>query len=153
LSPTALQSAKDLRALCARDVATPGVSVRPDTTLAEVADLMEKRQLHHFPVVEAGRLTGLLSERALRDAMPSVVSMKDPEARRRFLENTRVSEVATRNPPTCTPDAPLSGVITTMRTFRLGALPVVQGKEVVGLVTADDLVDLLERLLRASRSW
>jgi len=148
-----LKSANDLRTLCARDVATPGVSVKPSTPLSEVVDLMEKRRFYHFPVVDGERLVGLLSERALRDAMPSVLSMKDPEARHRFLENTRVSEVASRNPPTCTPDAPLSGVITTMRTFRLGALPVVDGGAVVGLITADDLVDLLERLLRAARSW
>ena len=153
MGPAPLKSANELRTLCARDVAAPVVCVKPATPLSEVVDLMEKRRFFHFPVVEGERLVGLLSERALRDAMPSVLSMKDPEARRRFLENTRVSEVASRNPPTCTPDAPLSGVITTMRTFRLGALPVVDGKAVVGLITADDLVDLLERLLRAARSW
>jgi CBS domain-containing protein len=131
----------------------PAPKVRSSATLQEVVEILERGSVRHFAVVDDGRLEGLLSEGPLRDAMPSILSMKDPTARRRFLENTRVAEVARKHPPTCTPDAPLSGVITTMRTFRLGALPVVLRSEVVGLVTLDDLVDLLERVLREARSW
>jgi acetoin utilization protein AcuB len=149
-----IASAADLRGLCARDVMTPDpLTVTMETPLSEVLEIMERKGFQHFPIVEAGRLVGVLSERYVRDAMPSILTVADAEARRSFLKVTQVSQVAVRNPPTCSPDSPLSGVISTMQAFRVGSLPVVEVAKLVGIITARDLIGLLGHLLKSSRDW
>ncbi|MGE0455824.1 MAG: CBS domain-containing protein [Vicinamibacteria bacterium] len=148
---TASISIEEIRTLRARDVMTPRpVTVAPATPLSEVQALMETRGIVHFPVVEDERLVALLDERELRDAMPSVVTVDDPEARRRFLKVTRVSQVATKSPPVAAPETPILDLIARMRGHRAGALPIVDNGRLVGIVSAGDLITLLERLLRSA---
>jgi CBS domain-containing protein len=140
-----------LRTLRARDVMTPApCTVTPETRLSSVTELMDERGIQHFPVVEGGRVVGMLSEACLRDAMPSVLTVDDPEARRRFLRVTKVSQVAVQNPHKATADAPLAKVIATMRAYRLGAIAIMEGQSLVGIVTSGDLITLLDRILKAS---
>jgi acetoin utilization protein AcuB len=114
---------------------------------------MEEGRIQHFPVVEGERLVGMLSERHLRDAMPSVLTVDDPEARRRYLRVTEVAQVMPKDAPTVGPDAPPAEVIRIMRAHRIGEIAVAEGKRLVGIVTSGDLITLLERILRSAESW
>ncbi len=132
-----------------RDVMTRSpLTVTPRTHLAEAVTLMEAKGVRHLPVLEGRRLVGLLSERHVRDALPSVLTLQDPEARRRFLAATRVSQVWIQNPSTIHPDAPLIDAITRMRRLRAGSLPVVAATELVGILTSADLINAFDRVLR-----
>ncbi len=143
-----------LRTLTARDVMTAQpLTVTPETKLSKVTELMDERHIQHFPVVEGERLVGLLSEGDLHDAMPSVLTVEDPEARRRYLRVTHVAQVAAKDAPTVSPNAPLAEVIRTMRSGRLGGIAVTEGTRLVGILTSGDLITLLERILRSSESW
>ncbi len=143
-----------LRNLTAREVMTAQpLTVTLETKLSKVTELMGERQIQHFPVVEGERLVGLLSEGDLHDAMPSVLTVEDPEARRRYLRVTQVAQVVAKDPPTVSPDAPLAEVIRTMRARRLGGIAVTEGGRLVGILTSGDLITLLERILRSSESW
>lgn len=156
LSPNAepLPSVRTLRALRAADVMTSNpLSLDPETPLSEALTLIETRGIRHFPVVGAGKLTGLLSERHLRDAMPSILTVDDPEARKRFLRVTQVWQVAAKDPATERPDAQITAVIDTMRKHRVGALPIVQAGQVVGIITSGDLIALLDRVLQSADRW
>jgi len=132
-----------------RDIMTPNpafVSDRVD--LGEVLSVMQARNVQHLPVVREERVVGLISERHLRDALPSVHALKDPEQRRRSLRATRVQQVMIHRPTTIEADAPVLQAITKMRAIRGGSLPVVEGKKLVGIITSGDLISLLEKLLR-----
>ena len=147
-SPAA--TAGDLRRLTARDVMTAApLTVEPGTKLSKAAELMDQRGIQHFPVVEGERLVSMLGERHLRDAMPSVLTVDDPEARRRYLNVARVEQVAPRGVPSVRPDAPLAEVIALMRKHRLDGVAVAEGERLAGIVTSGDLITLLERVLRA----
>lgn len=143
-----------LAKLSARDVMTAEPrTVTLDTKLSKVMELMEEGHIQHFPVIEGGRLVGMLSERHLRDAMPSVLTVDDPEARRRYLRVTQVAQVMPKQAPTVSPEAPLAELIRVMRTHRVGAIAVAEGQGLVGIVTSGDLITLLERILRSAESW
>jgi acetoin utilization protein AcuB len=143
-------AADALRALTARDVMTAApVTVEPATKLSKAAELMEQRGIQHFPVVEGDRLVSMLGERDLRDAMPSVLTVDDPEARRRYLNVTRVEQVAPKSVPTVRPAAPLAEVIGLMRKHRLDGVAVAENGHLAGIVTSGDLITLLERVLRS----
>ena len=124
------------------------VVVEEDTHLSDLYDLMEKRRILHVPVVKNGELVGLITERHLRDALPSILTLRDPIARRRSLAVTRVQDVCIRNPVTIESDADILVAIARMRDFRGGSLPVVDRNELVGILTAGDLIRLLERILK-----
>jgi acetoin utilization protein AcuB len=144
-----------LRTLTARDVMTAGpLTVTLETKLSKVVELMDEKHIQHFPVVDGDRLVGMLSESDLHDAMPSVLTVEEPEARRRHLRVTQVGHVVPKDPHTVGPDAPLAEVIRTMRTHRLGGIAVTEGpRRVVGILTSGDLITLLERILRSSEGW
>jgi acetoin utilization protein AcuB len=124
------------------------ISIDQNAHLADAVDLMEARGVRHLPVVSGGRLVGLLSERHVRDALPSVLTLKDPEARRRFLSATRVDQVCIRDPRTVGPDDTVHEAIRVMRHLKAGSLPVVDGRRLVGIVTSGDLLNLLDKLLK-----
>ncbi len=142
-----------LGALRARDVMTPDpVTIHHDAHLSDAAELMETRNIRHLPVVVGGKLTALLSERHIRDALPSIHTLKDPTARRRALALTRVDQVALHNPTTMRDDASMLEIIQVMRNLHAGSLPVVNGAgTLVGILTSGDLINLLEAILRSSK--
>jgi acetoin utilization protein AcuB len=151
---TPIGSPAALTQIRARDVMTRSpLGVTPDTRLSRVTELMHQRGIQNFPVVDGERLVGMLTEKALHDAMPSMLTVADPAARERALALTQVAQVAEKGPHTVTPDSPMTRVIQVMRTYRLGALAVVEGGRLVGIITSGDLITLLERILQGAEKW
>ena len=141
---------ESLRRLTARDIMTAApLTVEPGTKLSKAAELMEERGIQHFPVVANGRLVSLLGERHLRDAMPSVLTVDDPEARRQYLNVTRVEQVAPKDVPVVGLEASLTEIIALMRKHRLDGVAVAEDGHLAGIVTSGDLITLLERVLRS----
>jgi acetoin utilization protein AcuB len=142
----------DAASLTVADVMTPNpITVSGDEPLSTVVGHMERRGIQHFPVVEGSRVVAMLSERNLRDAMPSVLTVGDAEERRRFLRVSQVSLVAEPDPPTVGPTEPLTSAICKMRARRAGALTVTEAGKLVGILSAGDLISLLERMLRDAK--
>lgn len=148
LSRLDLSSTRAARALKVRDLMTGELTtVSVDSHVSDALDLMEKHHIQHLPVVKEGKLAGLVTEKSIRDAMPSVLTLKDPVARRKSLNVARVSQILVERFPTAEPDASLLTAIQTMRQHRASSLPVVEKGALVGIVTAGDLITLLEALL------
>lgn len=143
------KSVEDARGLKVRDVMTPDpVTLRGETNLSEVVDLMEQKGILHFPVLDGdGRLVSILSERHIRDALPSVLTLRNPEARRRALRATPVSEVSVPDPLTIEAEADLHSAIGRMRRHKAGCLPVLELGRLVGILTSGDLIAVLDALL------
>ena len=131
-----------------RDCMTPNPIVLSDDAHASDAfDLMQKHGIWHVPTVRDGAIVGLATERLIRDAQPSILTLRDPAARRKVLGAIRVGDVTIRNPVTIPPDVPIQQAIRTMRGVRAGSLPVIERGRIVGILTTGDLLSFLERLL------
>ncbi|HEX7480380.1 MAG TPA: CBS domain-containing protein [Polyangiales bacterium] len=124
-------------------------TIEHDSRVSEAMDLMEGTGIRHLPVVRDGKLAGLLTERHLRDALPSILTLRDPTARRKSLEATRVHQIWIENPVTVEPGASLLSVIAVMRRLRASSLPVVEHGALVGIITSGDLITVLEGVLQA----
>lgn len=147
-----LQLSGDILALSVGHVMTrKPVTIQETAHLSEVFDLMDRRGIRHLPVMRAGLLVGLVSERNIRDALPSVLTLRDPAARRRSLAATRVDQVWIADPVTTYSRAPVAELIGQMRRLRAGSIPVVDGHDLVGIVTSGDLIGLLNKLLSGQR--
>jgi CBS domain-containing protein len=104
-------------------------------------DVMRLARLRHIPVLEDGRVVGVVTHRDLLAASLSKALAFDPQARRTFMRSVDVGEVMSRDPVTVAPDASLREAARLMIGRRIGCLPVVKPDgTLVGLVTETDLL-------------
>jgi CBS domain-containing membrane protein len=119
------------------------ITVTPDTDLSTAWNLFDDAAIRHLPVVDDdGNLVGVLSHRDLaRRALASVDDLTLQEQHALLAERT-VEEVMQRSPEYATPDEPLVDAAERMIENKFGCLPVVEGMQVVGIVTESDFVRL-----------
>ncbi|MBL8201530.1 MAG: CBS domain-containing protein [Chromatiales bacterium] len=121
-----------------RIMTAPAWVIGPDATLEEAARLMARERLHHLPVVEGERLTGILSAGDLvgRDATDA--------------RGKRIGDVMQRDPVVLSRTSTLQDAATLLARGDHHSLPVVdtEGK-VVGIVTSTDLIVVLLQQLPA----
>ena len=115
--------------------------VTPKESLAHARSLMDEHGIHHLPVVENGRLRGMVREHdlAFLETRPGV----DPE-------KVSVADATLDNNYAVAPDCPLGEVFGTMADHRYDAVVVVEGGDVIGIVTTVDAMRVLAGLLGAS---
>jgi universal stress protein A len=111
------------------------VTVEPRATLADARGLMAAHKVRHLPVVDGGKLVGILSD---ADLGPYVG----------YLGNTKVNAAMTPNPVAIPPDADAAIAARVMLQHKVRALPVTEGDAVVGVVSVSDV---LEDYIRAAR--
>jgi CBS domain-containing protein len=119
------------------EVVTLAVADRLD--LAD--DVMRLGQVRHIPVLEDGRVVGIVTQRDLLAASLSKALAFDPQQRRTFMHSVDVGEVMSRDVVTVGPDATLADAAALLLGRRIGCLPVVKPDgTLVGLVTETDLL-------------
>lgn len=115
------------------------VTASSGTTLADALALMQERRIRHLPVVEDGRVTGIVSDRDVRGAAPPAGSMPDEE-RLRFLREHRLGEIMRKEVISVDPTTPVEEAARLMATRKIGCLPVLDSDRLVGMLTASDLL-------------
>lgn len=131
-----------------RDIMTrPVVAIGPDEPIGDVTALMAQRRLRHFPVVEDGRLVGIVSDRDLR-----TVGGEHPDARPAVGRGDPVRELMTRTVWTAHPLDPIDETAAMLRRRSIGAMPVMEGDDMVGIVSAADLLDALVAMTGVGRA-
>jgi CBS domain-containing protein len=123
-------------------------SIPAGRTVADVVALLAERRIGAAPVIEGGRVTGIVSERDILYGLA-----REGGA----LLDRRVEEVMTAAPVTVAPDTPVLHALATMTKRRIRHLPVIDGGALVGLVSIGDLVkhriDRIEAEADAMRSY
>jgi len=106
-------------------------SIEADSTVLEGARFMMEQRIGALPVLRDGQLVGIFSE---RDVMNRVV------AAGRMPGTTKISEVMTANPKAVSVDESIENCLFLMREFGFRHLPIVDGKELKGLVSSRDIL-------------
>jgi len=123
------------------------VTLVPDERLDLASDLMTLGRIRHLPVLTAGAVVGILTQRDLfRAAIASVLELR-PAAEREWLHKIHVAEVMTQPVLTAGSDWPLRRAVDLMVEQRIGCLPVVDAGQLVGLISESDCLRLLSWLL------
>ena len=122
------------------------ITLHPEETLMEAAQVMRMRKIRRIPIVSGGKLVGLLTEGDLKRAEPSTLS-DTQEHFTEVMEGTQVNRIMIENLLTTTPDAPLVEAARTLWTNKYGALPVLEGEKLVGILTDNDLIGALVKVL------
>ncbi|MEN8190051.1 MAG: CBS domain-containing protein [Thermodesulfobacteriota bacterium] len=123
-------------------------TIRGGTLLPEARRLLNECHFRHLPVVdEQGGLLGMVTDRDLRSAYPSSV-LSEEERRSVFgrVEKTSVDEVMSTELSWLTPSSTLDDALLIFDREKLGALPVVDNDQVVGIFSIRDLISAYKGL-------
>jgi len=130
-----------------RDTMTPNpITIGPQETMHGAMALMSLKRIRHLPVVDAkGTLIGMVTDRDLRRAAPSPLfpGAADAEAQ---MEQVSVERVMIRAPATVGPAQKLEDAVKLFVEKKFGALPVLDGARLVGIVTP---IDVMRRWLQS----
>jgi CBS domain-containing protein len=105
-------------------------TAKPDMTAGDAAGLMKQFDVGVVPVVDRGRLIGLVTDRDI--VLRVVASRQDPD-------DVKLKDIVTRSPATVTPDSQLSEARDLMAEHKVRRLPVVKGEELVGILSLGDV--------------
>lgn len=122
------------------------ICVSPDTPIEEALAITTVNRIRHLPVVEDGRLVGIISDRDLRNAMPSCLIQDQSEV----LKDTPVKSVMETNVITAHPLDFVEDAAHTLYQKRIGCLPVVSCGKLVGIITERDILHTLVEMMGVS---
>jgi len=119
------------------------VTVRPQTTVVEAAELMSRHHIRRLPVVEPFenglQAIGIVSARDILHAFPPDVNPFAITVSPTSAGATTVAHIMSGPLETVGPETPLETAAERMAEKKIGALPVVQGGKLVGLITESDI--------------
>lgn len=116
------------------------ITVTPSVSIPKVQELMVHRRIRHLPVMEDGRLVGIITDRDVRTVQPSPATSLTVREMHYLLERLTVRAVMTRNVITVAPHDSLAEAVRLMLENRIGGLPVTEGERLVGILTEVDLL-------------
>jgi acetoin utilization protein AcuB len=105
--------------------------------------LMAKHRINQLPVLDNENLVGIVTDRDIRDAYPTSMLIGHTEEIDRFANSYTVEEAMTHNVFTVRPETPLETAIGLLRRHRIGSLPVLKAKQLVGIITRSDILDFV----------
>jgi len=116
-------------------------------SLRDAIGLMQKHRIRHLPIVSEGALIGIVTDRDVKRATPSLLSGIPQEQYDKVLDQTPVGVVMTRNPFSITPSTSLKDAVKVVVDRKFGALPVVEEGKLVGIITSTDLLRTFYEML------
>ena len=123
-------------------------TVEVGATIADALDVLTELNVRHVPVVDNGRLVGLLSDRDLRTyALPARIEFNNPEIAAKRLQHD-VSELMSGDVMSVGPEDSVNELVRMMIDYKFGAVPVVDFEgHLVGIVSYLDVLRAVEDLL------
>ena len=128
------------------------VTIEPDEPIIQAIKAMDEGGLRRLPVLKAGHLIGIITDRDIRKALNSPMVFHEKTYDDYLLREIRVGSCMTREPLTVSPQADIVDAAALMEQEKIGGLPVMNGNRLVGIITVSDLVDYLIRILKEAEA-
>ena len=127
------------------------ITVAPDTPVDEALQMMRENNVRRFPVIEKTKkkLVGIVTEKELLYASPSPVTSLSIHEIHYLMSKLTVDEVMTTELVTVAEDTAIEEAALLMVDNQVGALPVMRGQQLVGIITETDLFKTFIELFSA----
>lgn len=117
-------------------------TITKETPIFDAVDIMKDKNIHRLPVVENGKLIGLITEGTIQEAMPSKATSLSVHEVNYLLNKTKVSDIMIKDVQTLPKDSLIEDAIYVMRKNNIGVLPVIdQNGYMEGIITSNDIFD------------
>lgn len=131
-----------------RDVMTKNpITVESDTLVLDAQRIMKENNIRRLPVVDKGKLKGIITKHDLLEASPSPATSLSIHELNYLLSKMKVKEIMKKDPVTVPPDMPFEEALRIGQEKKIGSFPVVENGRLVGIATESDLVRFLTRAL------
>lgn len=128
-----------MQSLYVRDLmSSPVITITPATRLPAIKLLMRQKRVHRLPVVEHGRLAGIVTLGDVRNAFPSDV-LPTPSHASSLLERITARDLMRSELVTVMAHAPLAEAAHLLLHHKISGLPVVENHQLMGIITKSDL--------------
>lgn len=117
------------------------ISVLPTESILNAMNIMKTKQINRLPVINGGKLVGLVTDGDLRAASPSPVTSLSKFEMNELLSKVSIKDVAVKKVVTCAPDTLIEDAALLMREHKIGGLPVMEGNKMVGIITQNNIMD------------
>lgn len=121
------------------------LSLGINSSVMDAAEILREKNIRQFPVLDShGALVGIVSDRDIRDAMPSKFIPGDAvTGRSGGLYTLTAGDIMTLDPITVSPDTAIDEVSDILVRYKIGGLPVLEGGKLVGIITQIDVLRFL----------
>jgi acetoin utilization protein AcuB len=130
---------------------TPDViTVPPETPILDAQEIMKKHRVRRLPVVnKRGKLLGIVTKSDILEASPSDATTLSIWELNYLLARTTVEQIMVKAEDliTVSPNDPIERAALLMCQHKVGGLPVVEGSQLVGIITESDIFEVLLKLL------
>ena len=127
---------------------TTPLTVTSDTPIMEAMQLLREQGFRRLPVVDRGKLVGIVTDRDLKSASASQASSLSVYELNYLLSKLVVEQVMKHPVLTVGPDDPIEKAATLMEEHKVSGLPVVRGDEVLGILTITDILKAFVQILK-----
>jgi len=129
-----------------RELMTGGpITVRPETPVFDARQTMLKERIRHLLVTEDRRLLGIITDRDIRLNLPSQATSLSVWEVNHLLARLTVGEVMTKSVIIIGPDQDARDAARLMLEHKIGALPVLDGPHLIGIITETDVLRAFAR--------
>ena len=126
------------------------VTIREDESIDDGLHLMRERKVRRLPVMDqAGQMVGMVSDKDLLHAAPSPATSLSVYELHYLLAKLKIKQIMSSQVIWVSPDTPIEEAARIMADNKIGGLPVVQDKKLVGIITETDIFRVLVELLGA----
>ena len=119
------------------------VTVTKDDRMTVAKKLLKEKNIRHLPVVDGKKLIGLVTNMDIRKAEASPATSLEIRELHYLLDKLTVGEIMTRNVITVSPDISIEEAAILLHDNKIGCLPVVEDGNLVGIITENDVMEVL----------
>ncbi len=123
------------------------LTLHPKDKLKRAKEIFHEYDIHHIPIVVMNKLVGIISQGDILYLESIVSNSFDRFIQDKKFELDTVDEVMTKSPVCMPGDTTISEILKTMLDQRINAIPIIENDELIGLVTSQDLLCILDREL------
>jgi CBS domain-containing protein len=122
------------------------IAISPETTVLEAGQIMVEKSIRRLPVIEEGKLVGIVTYGDVRGARAASATGLDIWELSYLLSRLTVREIMTPNPVTVSPDDTIGQAAQFLLNYMIGGLPVLDANSnLVGIITESDIFRLVVR--------
>jgi len=122
------------------------VTLKPEDSLDLANDVISLGRIRHIPVVDEGRLVGILTERDLIGTAASQIFGLKQKNKSALLKSVSIKEIMKKRVVTAAPDTPIKEIARLMAEKKIGCVPIVSDGALTGLVTTTDVLRYVQDL-------
>jgi acetoin utilization protein AcuB len=127
---------------------TDAITLSPDDSFKKAINIVQDKGIRHLPVVaDDGRVVGIVTDRDLAKASPSGATSLSVYELNYLLSSITIKDLMTEKPITVEADQPIEEAARLIHEHNIGALPVTEGGQFVGLITKSDILGTFVEIL------